>query len=114
LLTTLIRWSSFLFRIRGKVDVSLASQPNRAWFASERSGRVDPEYGCSYFARINPAVRDLALEVEAVAFDQLVGFSFELDSQAARYHKKEFLACMRNRSPCSTAGLDIEQMRFHD
>ncbi len=59
-------------------------------------------------------MRDLALEVEAVASDQLVGFLVELDSQAARDQKKEFLACMRTSLPASTAGLDIEQMRFHD
>jgi len=52
-----------LFSIRGEVDVSLASQPNRAWGASERWGRVDPEYGCGYFAKVNPATRYLALGV---------------------------------------------------
>src|SRR5882724_8872663 len=83
-------------------------------WASERWRRVDPEQPGFRRARIAPAVRRGAFEIEAVArFELIVLFVANPDFKSAAKDVKEFFAFVRVGLAAAAAGLDAKEMRLH-
>src|SRR5256885_6014683 len=83
-------------------------------WASKRWRRVDPEQPGFRRARIAPAVRRGAFEIEAVArFELIVLFVANPDFKSAANDVKEFFAFVRVGLAAAAAGLDAKEMRLH-